>query len=101
MASSEATSRPALLTLAADDNVAVAVRPLRAGDTVACNGVALTLERDIATGHKVAVRAIAAGETIVKYHCPIGLATVAIPAGAHVHTHNVKSGYLPTYTLPQ
>ena len=31
------------MTLATEDNVAVALRPLHAGDTVACNGVALTL----------------------------------------------------------
>ena len=24
-----------------------------------------------------------------------------IAAGAYVHTHNVESGYLPTYTLPE
>ncbi len=88
------------MTLAPGDNVAVALRPLHAGDTVACNGVTLTLDRDVAIGHKVAVRAIAAGETIVKYQCPIGLATMPIAPGAYVHTHNVRSGYLPTYTLP-
>ena len=89
------------MTLATEDNVAVALRSLHAGDTVACNGVALTLDRDVGIGHKVAVRAIAEGEAIVKYQCPIGLATVPIAAGAYVHTHNVHSGYLPTYTLPE
>lgn len=88
------------MRLAPQDNVAVALQPLRAGGTVLCDGIALTLERDVAIGHKVAVRAIAAGETIVKYRCPIGLATVPIAPGAYVHTHNVRSGYLPTYTLP-
>lgn len=88
------------MTLAPQDNIAVALQPLHAGATVVCNGVALTLERDVAIGHKVAVRAIAAGETIIKYQCPIGLATEPIAPGAYVHTHNVKSGYLPTYTLP-
>ena len=29
-----------------------------------------------------------------------GIATQPIAAGRYVHTHNVKSGYLPTYTLP-
>jgi len=88
------------MKLAPQDNVAVALHPLRAGDTVSCDGTALTLDRDIGIGHKVAVRAIAAGEAIVKYQCPIGLATVPIAPGAYVHTHNVRSGYLPTYTLP-
>ncbi len=53
-------------------------------------------------GHKYALRPIAAGENIIKYGMPIGRATVAIAAGEHVHTHNVKtnlSGQLEyTYT---
>ena len=48
-------------------------------------------------GHKVAARAIAAGEKIIKYGGPIGSATREIAAGEHVHTHNVKSDYIPTY----
>jgi hypothetical protein len=89
-----------LLRLAPQDNVAVALRALRTGDTVTFDGTAYIVDRDIAVGHKLAARAIARGETIVKYNCPIGVATQIIPAGAYVHTHNVASSYLPTYTLP-
>ena len=89
-----------LMKLAPQDNVAVALRPLRAGETVTLDGTALTVDRDIAVGHKVAACDIVAGSTITKYNCPIGLATQPIPGGHYVHTHNVKSGYLPTYTLP-
>jgi len=92
--------RAAVLKLSPPDNVAVALRPLRAGDSIVLDGIALIVDRDIAVGHKVAARPIAAGETILKYNCPIGIATQSIPPGAYVHTHNVKSGYLPTYTLP-
>jgi hypothetical protein len=99
MASSD--ERPAVMKLAAQDNVAVALRPLAAGESVACDGVACTIERAVAIGHKIAARAIAPGETIVKYNCPIGVATAPIAPGDYVHTHNVKSGYLPTYTLPE
>ena len=88
------------MKLAPQDNVAVALRALRAGETVALDGVSLRADRDIALGHKLAARAIAAGETILKYNCPIGVATTAIAAGAYVHTHNVASSYLPTYRLP-
>ncbi len=42
-------------------------------------------------GHKYALRAIAQGESVIKYGFPIGEATCDIPAGAHVHTHNLKS----------
>jgi hypothetical protein len=89
-----------LLRLAPQDNVAVALRVLRAGDSVTLDGGPCRIDRDIAVGHKLAARAIAQGETIVKYNCPIGVATRPIAAGEYVHTHNVASSYLPTYTLP-
>jgi altronate hydrolase len=89
------------MKLAPDDNVAVALRPLSAGESILLDGGTLMVDRDIAVGHKIAARAIVAGETILKYNCPIGVATCDIRAGAYVHTHNVKSGYMPTYVLPQ
>jgi hypothetical protein len=95
----ESSSR--CIKLGPRDNVAVALRALRAGETVTCDGTPFVVDRDIAVGHKLAARAIAEGETIVKYNCPIGVATQPIPAGAFVHTHNVASSYLPTYTLPK
>lgn len=42
-------------------------------------------------GHKYALHDIKKGENIIKYGNPIGHATEDIPAGAHVHTHNVKT----------
>jgi hypothetical protein len=88
------------MKLAPQDNVAVALRLLRAGEAVTLDATSMTVDRDVAVGHKIAACDIAPGETIVKYNCPIGIATKAIAAGEYVHTHNVKSGYLPTYTLP-
>ena len=88
------------MKLAPQDNVAVALRTLRAGEAVTVDGVSMTVDRDVAVGHKIAACHIAKGATILKYNCPIGIATEPIPAGHYVHTHNVKSGYLPTYTLP-
>lgn len=88
------------MRLSPRDNVAVALRPLKAGETVVLDGVTLTVERNTAVGHKLAAQPIAVGERILKYNCPIGTATQAIAPGAYVHTHNVESNYLPTYTLP-
>ena len=93
--------RASALKLAPAENVAVALRTLRAGENVLLDGRALTVDRDIAVGHKLAARDIATGDAIVKYNCPIGVATCDIPAGTYVHTHNVKSGYMPTYVLPE
>ncbi|KPF90624.1 flagellar biosynthesis protein FlgA [Novosphingobium sp. AAP83] len=42
-------------------------------------------------GHKIALRDIADGETIIKYGQDIGKAVAAIRKGEHVHTHNVKT----------
>lgn len=46
---------------------------------------------DLATGHKVALSDIAAGENVIKYGFPIGHATEFIPKGSQVHTHNLKT----------
>ena len=77
------------------DNVAVAIEPISKGDTVtyACDGkdVSLTALEDITIYHKFAIRDIAEGEPVVKYGEHIGQATAFIPAGAHVHVHNVVS----------
>lgn len=100
MASSKGTPARAVMKLSPPDNVAVALRPLKAGEVVTLDGEALTVSRNIAVGHKLAAQAIAKGEIIVKYSCPIGTATTAIRPGEYVHTHNVESNYLPTYTLP-
>ena len=101
MENSDARPDRAVMRLSPRDNVAVALRPLKSGETVMLDGVAITVGRNIAVGHKLAARAIAKGEIILKYSCPIGTATYAIAAGEYVHTHNVESNYLPTYTLPE
>jgi altronate hydrolase len=46
----------------------------------------------IPPGHKVATRAIAAGEPVRRYNQIIGFATQAIAPGEHVHTHNLGVG---------
>ncbi len=49
----------------------------------------LTLSEAIPDKHKVALRDIAVGETVVRYGFPIGTASSPIPRGSWVHTHNV------------
>ena len=70
------------------DNVAVALKDLKAGETAAAG---VTVREDIKSGHKIALQDIAPGENIMKYGFPIGTASAPIPAGAWVHTHNVKT----------
>ncbi len=100
MANSDQGAARAAMRLSPPDNVAVALRPLKSGESVMLDGVALTISRNIAVGHKFAAQAIPKGAIILKYGCPIGKATCAIAPGEYMHTHNVESGYLPTYTLP-
>ncbi len=90
---------PRLLLLNPRDNVLVAGARLRAGETVSFEGWSVVLPADIPLGHKLARRAIAPGEKIMKYDAPIGSATAAIGAGEHAHVHNIRSDYTPTYHL--
>jgi galactarate dehydratase len=69
------------------DNVATTRRPIGRGEEI---GAGLAALADIPRGHKVALTAIAAGDPIVKFGQIIGFASGPIPAGAHVHTHNVE-----------
>lgn len=45
----------------------------------------------IPLGHKVAMKNIKAGDTIIKYGHDIGKAIADIPKGGHVHVQNVKT----------
>ena len=74
------------------DLVAVALAPLSAGTALQVEGQAVTLLEDIPQGHKFALSPIPAGNPVIKYGAPIGVAKEDIPAGGWVHTHNVKTG---------
>lgn len=51
----------------------------------------LTASQDIPIGHKLAMRAIKSGDTIIKYGLDMGRAVADIPSGAHAHVHNIKT----------
>ena len=78
------------------DNVAVAIEPIKKGDTITYldfdkKPVELTAETDVQIYHKFAIRDIADDEPVVKYGEHIGHANGPIKKGEHVHVHNVKS----------
>jgi len=79
-----------IIVISERDNVATALQALDAGQVIA-GPASFTVREPIPRGHKVSLRAISAGENVVKYGNPIGVATSAIPPGSHVHTHNVSS----------
>jgi len=42
-------------------------------------------------GHKIALKDVQSGDTILKYGHDVGLAVSAIGKGHHVHVHNMKT----------
>lgn len=46
---------------------------------------------DIPIGHKVALKDLAVGDTVIKYGTDIGKVVAPIKAGEHLHVHNVKT----------
>jgi altronate hydrolase len=79
------------LVISARDNVATALEPLEPGQTIRIGDASITVKDEVPRGHKVALQTIARGQAVVKYGSPIGNASSDIPAGAHVHTHNLAS----------
>lgn len=77
-----------ILQLSMADNVAVAIKPLVPKQLVSINSDMLEVVDAVPEMHKVALVPIACGDVIRKYGQLMGVASVDIAAGAHVHTHN-------------
>jgi altronate dehydratase len=80
-----------------NDNVAVALADVRAGDEIQIAGEAgapVTALAPIPFGHKVALTDIAKGSPILKYGVPVALACAPIRRGEWVHVHNVESHFV-------
>ena len=82
----------------ATDSVATALVDLTPGTVVRVDGgasgtpdVEVVVRSAVPFGHKVALRAVAEGEPVLKYGEAIGLASTPIAPGDHVHVHNVDS----------
>lgn len=81
----------------AEDDVGVAAMDLKAGEKVQAVTLdgdpvgEIELVTDVPLAHKVAMRDLEEQKHIIEYGSPIGFASAAIAAGAHVHTHNLKS----------
>ena len=53
--------------------------------------VELTARQDIPIGHKIALKDMAVGDTVVKYGIDMGKVVAPIHAGEHAHVHNIKT----------
>ncbi|MEL7465128.1 MAG: UxaA family hydrolase [Pseudomonadota bacterium] len=89
---------PHLLVHEVADNVGVVVvEGLTAGTDMLCvvthdnTDFRLTAKADIPIGHKVALKDLATGDTVMKYGEDIGKMVGDAGVGEHVHTHNCKT----------
>lgn len=88
-----------VLLMAPEDNCLIARATLLRGEVVQIDGRAVTLTQDIQIGHKLARLALHPGDKVTRYGAPIGSVTRPVAIGEHLHTHNLESDYIPTYTL--
>ncbi|HEY6989739.1 MAG TPA: altronate dehydratase family protein [Bryobacteraceae bacterium] len=86
---SQAAAHNSAILLHADDTVAIARKNIEAGRDLEIRGVTVKTLAPIPAGHKVAIRAVRAGDPVYRYGNVIGFATTAIQPGEHVHVHNL------------
>lgn len=53
--------------------------------------ITFKVQNDIPIGHKLALKALSVGDTVIKYGTDIGKVTAPIKQGEHLHVHNVKT----------
>ncbi len=89
---------PHLLVHHPDDNVGVVVVEDLSSGTEMLGVVThddtdfrLTAKADIPIGHKVALKDLKPGDTVIKYGEDIGKMVGDAPRGGHVHTQNLKT----------
>ncbi len=91
-------AHPQLLVHDKRDNVGVVVvEDLSKGSEMLCvvteddSDFTLVVQEDVPIGHKVALKDLGKGDTIIKYGEDIGLMIAAAARGEHVHVHNLKT----------
>ncbi len=84
-----------VLRLHRRDDVVIATAALVRGTTIETNGARMTLDRDVAAGHKIAVRSREVGDPLRRYGHVIGVASSPIRPGDHVHLHNLRQADSP------
>jgi altronate dehydratase len=81
-----------ILIIHPQDNVAVALRKLEAGEmAVAKETGGFPVMEEIPASHKIALRDISKGEEIIKYGEIVAVSTRNIKKGEWIHTHNLES----------
>lgn len=86
------------LLLHPDDTVLICIQPIALGDWLEIDGLKIAAVQSVAVGHKLARRALAPGDRVLKHGAPIGSMTKAAEPGEHVHAHNMRSDYMRSHT---
>ncbi|MGB8455398.1 MAG: altronate dehydratase family protein [Anaerocolumna sp.] len=73
------------------DNVAVALKELKAGTAIDVTNERVILSQTVPAGHKFTLKTINKNDKIIKYGFPIGYAAEDMGSGIWVHTHNLKT----------
>jgi len=79
-----------ILLLSEKDNVLTCTTDVKKGESLEYSGGTITAVNDIPVYHKIAGWFINAGGKVYKYGEVIGIATVDIHPGEHVHIHNLE-----------
>lgn len=90
-----------LILLAPNDTVAVVRSAIPEGTRLLVSGREIKLRQAATMGHKLACAPMRRGDKVLKYGVSIGSVTEDIAVGDHVHLHNMKSDYTPTYALDE
>lgn len=93
-----ATTDSRLILLTPEDNCLIAAATIKVGTPLLVDGETVVLDKTLLLAHKIARRALATNEKVIRYGAPIGHVTVDVAKGDHLHMHNFVSNYLPTYT---
>ena len=78
-----------ILILDERDNIAVCLTDLSVGEVIQQDNLKIEILNLIPRGHKIATKAIAKDEGIIKYGERMGHAISPISIGEHVHVHNI------------
>jgi len=73
------------------DNVAVAIEPLKAGETVSVEDLQISVTTDVPAGHKLLLCDLRAGENVIKYGYPIGHLKEDHKAGDFICDQHIKT----------
>lgn len=80
-----------------NDSILVCTTTAFAGSTITINGNEYVVSSDILLGHKIARICLSVGDPVLRYGVKIGSMIASARPGDHIHSHNLKSDYIPAH----